>query len=493
MYLANADGVAAFFLSLGYNVDMRVEQTPSALGISADSLLRQITHIERIASQNDELQVYLFEMKSMRVADRQGLARAFKNVAGQFLLVITSDYDSLDFVLMERQLPGTNGGPMSRKQVTVRPRVLTVDRHNPGPVELRVLRRFTNTEADAYDQFDKLRSAYTVAEWSEPLFNNRALFSDYYLNNRLRDTPEWQEDVRQVYQTLRNAMLDVRGRFSQADEAKTRAELLEPIMETLGFAWTVGKQSTSSVEQPDYYLYHPDAGEDDAPLAYCLAYTWNRYLDNRDETRDKDTPEENPGAQVVSLLKQEDAPPYVIMTNGKLWRLYAKKAHSQALNYYEIDLEETLASPDRAEAIRYFWFFFRMVSFVPEEEVREGETRWLSFLDQVMEGSDAYAKELGDRLKECVFEEVFPNFARGFIEQIRSSEGKDADLNQERLDGVYQGTLTFLYRLMFLLYAEARDLLPVKEVRGYWEASLERLKGEIEGLRTIFWITLKAS
>ena len=61
----------------------------------------------------------------MRVADRQGLARTFKNVAGQFLLVITSDYDTLDFVLLERHVPGTNGGPMTQRHVTVRPRVLT--------------------------------------------------------------------------------------------------------------------------------------------------------------------------------------------------------------------------------------------------------------------------------------------------------------------------------------------------------------------------------
>ncbi|MBV8360171.1 MAG: Eco57I restriction-modification methylase domain-containing protein, partial [Deltaproteobacteria bacterium] len=40
--------------------------------------------------------------------------------------------------------------------------------------------------------------------------------------------------------------------------------------------------------------------------------------------------------------------------------------------------------------------------------------------------------------------------------------------------------LTLLYRLLFLLYAEARDLLPIKETRDYFDASLSKLKGEIE-------------
>ncbi len=39
--------------------------------------------------------------------------------------------------------------------------------------------------------------------------------------------------------------------------------------------------------------------------------------------------------------------------------------------------------------------------------------------------------------------------------------------------------LTFLYRLLFLLYAESRDLLPVREIRRYWEISLAKMREEI--------------
>jgi len=477
--LSNPDAVASFFLGLGYNVDARIEQTASALGIANESLIRHIDHIEQIARQDDHLQVYLFEMKSVRVADRQALARAFRNVAGDFLLVITSDYDSLDFVLLERIEPEVSlSASMGRRQVVVRPRTLTVDRHNPDPVALRVLRRFTYTEADVFAQFEKLLSAYTVAEWSEPLFNNRALFSDYYLKVRLRDSREWQEDPVSIFRDAQGLMAETRQRLVGQPEAVTRAQLLEPMLQALGFAWTVGRESGSAGDEPDYYLFSPDASENDPPLAVCLAYTWNRYLDGRDDTRDTETPDENPGAQVVSLLERGDAP-YAIVTNGKLWRLYAAAAHSRATNYYEIDLEEALASPDRAEAIRYFWLFFRAEAFMPQEVAREGETRLLSFLDRMMEDSQIYAKELGERLKDRVFEHIFPHFAGGFIEYLRQQEGKDTFIDQERLTLIYQGTLTFLYRLMFLLYAEARDLLPVKDVRGYWEVSLDNLKRDI--------------
>lgn len=204
--LSNRDGVASFLLMLGYNVDRNVQSTAS-LGITAESLKRQITYIERIAVQDDWLHVYLFEMRSMRLADRQALARAFRNRSGDYLLVLTSDYDTLDFVLLQRVLPEGNGTPFARKQVTVRPRVLTVNRHNPSAVALRVLRRFSYTELDADYQFDKLLSAYAVAEWSEPLFNNRALFSDYYLTERLPDSEEGQQDPTSTYRALQKLMV----------------------------------------------------------------------------------------------------------------------------------------------------------------------------------------------------------------------------------------------------------------------------------------------
>ena len=204
----------------------------------------------------------------------------------------------------------------------------------------------------------------------------------------------------------------------------------------------------------------------------------------QDKKDDSDTPDENPGATVVSLLDRGEAD-WAIVTNGKIWRLYAAKAHSRATNYYEIDLEETLALPEtsRAEAFRYFWLFFRLAAFVATERVEGGQQRLVSFLDNLVSESERYARELGERLKERVFEEIFPHFARGFIVYARRNNGLPTDFDQladadraKALEPFFSGTLTFLYRLLFLLYAESRDLLPVREVRGYYEKSLEKLK-----------------
>ena len=227
----------------------------------------------------------------------------------------------------------------------------------------------------------------------------------------------------------------------------------------------------------------------------CLAYSWNRYLDGRDEARDAKTPDENPGARVVTVLESGEAP-WAILTNGKLWRLYSARTHSRSTNYYEIDLDETLAMADPNEAFRYFWLFFRHSAFVTREVQMDGQIREMNFLDRLLEESESYAKALGERLKERVFEQVFPQFAAGFIEHLKGQVGmaeprqaslltvsEQLALKREPDEAfrrqVFNGTLTLLYRLLFLLYAESRDLLPVKEVRGYWERSLTKLKADI--------------
>jgi len=489
--LASRDAVVSFFAGLGYSTDTRITQTCAAMGITAESLQKQIRHIELVAIKErgaEPLDIYLIELTSVTMLATQGLARALRNRAGNYLLVLTDDYERIDFVLLERFLPTTSIAPMAIKQVIVRPRILTIDRRNPTLVQLRVLRRFSCTETDSDAQYEKLLSAYSVAEWSEPLFNNRALFSDYYLNERLPERLEWRERCNEVYQSFKRLVTNIRQRVSSDDGKITRETVVEPALSILGF------KNTSSDGSGN--CYHLTLNETSAePVALCLAYTWNRNLDGYDETRDTVTPDENPGAKVVTLLESGEAP-WVIVTNGKLWRLYSAKAHSRATNYYEIDLDETLAMDDPNEAFRYFWLLFRASAFVPRDIVRNGQSRTLSFLDELVEESEDYAKGLGERLKDRVFEEIFPHFAKGFIEYLRSQPpitgayqsallpiAQQLALKQEPNETfrrqVFQGTLTFLYRLLFLLYAESRGLLPVKEERGYWEHSLTRVKEEI--------------
>ena len=483
--LASRDAVVQFFAALGYNTETRIAQSAANLGIGTESVVREIKHIEQIASQDGLLHVFLFELASVTVVLTNALVRSFRNKQGEYLLVLTNDYERIDFVLVERSIPLTEAATsIGEKHVSVKPRVLTVERRKPTRRQLRVLRRFTYTESDPYYQYDKLKSAYSIYDWSEEHFNNRILFADYYLQERLRDQPEWKEDVRPSYLKIHEVMADAAHLWNGRSESELRIGLFEKLFVILGFTFKKVKDSKDDSPRPDYLLYGKSGN---TPTALCLCYPWGRSLDGKDDQRDQDTPEENPSAAVVSALK-DGKTPWAIVTNGKLWRLFNAKTSSIAASYYEIDLEEILAAPsqlaspstfDLSESFKYFLFFFRSDAFEPSKESSVGEEKTTTFLDLLLKGSEEYAKRLGERLKDRVFEEVFIHFAEGFVDFVKKRDRKDVDLSQEKLDEIFQGTLTLLYRFLFLLYAESRDLFPVKEVRGYFQKSLTRLKQEI--------------
>ncbi|MCB9451455.1 MAG: Eco57I restriction-modification methylase domain-containing protein [Anaerolineaceae bacterium] len=468
--LENADRVAGLFHNLRYDITERTNIPDyTVLGMSGEDMRQLIHKIELIGKDpaDGDIVIYLFEVRSVTAKLRNDIARRFRERPENALLVLTKDYQELEFVLLERVVSKSQSRRAALKQA-IRPIPLTINRLNPDPIALRVLKRFTFTEEDAAYQWEKLRSAYMLAEWSEEYFNNRALFSDYYLKERLTDeqiTPEWREDVKPIGREIFRHLTTARKNYTRQTEAVIRKGLFEPVFKLLGFDYMEGKSDSSGADEADYLLYTP--GDQSKPIAAALTYVWNRNLDDVDESRERDeadggTPFEIPGAMVVSLLEKQTAP-WVIVTNGKLWRLYSSTASNKATNYYEIDLEEAIAANDQITALKYWWLMFRRQAFT-------------GFLDNLLKNSADYAKELGDRLKDRVFVEIFPQFAKGFIADMRAQGVQEADID---LDVVFSGTMTFLYRLMFTLYAESLELVPINEVRGYREHSLYRMKYEI--------------
>jgi hypothetical protein len=138
--------------------------------------------------------------------------------------------------------------------------------------------------------------------------------------------------------------------------------------------------------------------------------------------------------------------------------------------YYSVNLVRSLES-ENPEDFRRFYLFFRRDAFVPKGA--EGK----SFLDRVHTGSEEYAVRVGNNLKKVVFERLFAQLAAGFLEYHGREIGQPVD--EEVLKKTYRGTLALLYRLLFLLYAEARDLLPHRDRLGYGVHSITRLKRDV--------------
>ncbi|MCY3989446.1 MAG: restriction endonuclease [Gammaproteobacteria bacterium] len=80
-----------------------------------------------------------------------------------------------------------------------------------------------------------------------------------------------------------------------------------------------------------------------------------------------------------------------------------------------------------------------------------------------------YQERVAASLSEVVFGQIFPDLARAL-----AAAAPDAPLSEVR-----DATLILLYRLLFILYAEDRDLLPVRDSRYDDYALREKVRGEI--------------
>ncbi|MDB9520390.1 TaqI-like C-terminal specificity domain-containing protein [Dolichospermum circinale CS-1225] len=307
---------------------------------------------------------------------------------------------------------------------------------------------------------------------------NKPLFSQHYLDYRIQELPEWQLDIKAEFTALKNLYSSKKTILATLNESQTEDIFIKPALEILGFKYIpqVISRGQGRAERPDYALFLNESERDTAysfqnnktafysrVLVIAEAKYWQRQLSkiSANDQRDifKNT---NPSFQISSYLSGTNVD-WGILTNGREWRLYYRQASSTATEFYPVDLVELLETED-IEQFKYFWLFFRSAAFAKDSYNK-------NFLERVRAGSTTYATQVGNELKTLVFDQIFPDLARGFIVDAMR-RGKTVEPKQ-----IYAATLSFLYKLLFLLYAEARNLLPI--TTAYRDYSLIKITQEI--------------
>ncbi len=304
------------------------------------------------------------------------------------------------------------------------------------------------------------------------IVDNRNLFSNYFLENILPTLPEWSDDAHrakleefgQKYATERRFLPDL-------NEAQLEERFFRPLLRILGFTAEVQEGIHEALDFPDYALFENRGELDRAHLGSHQFYDralgiaevkrWDTKLDRFG--RDRHNKQRNPSYQIWHYLRLTK-PRWGILSNGRKWRLYHQDRPMDS--YFEVDLAKVLEVAD-VDTFRYFYYFFRKEAFLPGRERA-------SFLDRVLEGSEDYAREVGENLKENVYR-ALRILAQGFFDRPPNH----LDLaNEEHLVLVQQNVMRLLYRLLFILYAEGKELLGGG---AYLNStySLHRLKHEI--------------
>ena len=295
-----------------------------------------------------------------------------------------------------------------------------------------------------------------------------SLLTDYFLADGIKATPEWHTSVASEleFEAFRNGVRQSYHALSQAqdpNEAVTEQELIRPVLELLGWTDYLPQQGASRNEDiPDLLLF-PDA--DAKELAIARASAEERYRDavvveeskrfglpldarGQDGRRQATTPHD----QVVRYLstaevESEGRIRWGVLTNGGVWRLYDYRARPRATGYFEASLGEILESGD-TDRLRTFYLLFRRDSF----EAQEGAT--VSFLETALAEGRRYEQQVAQDLSVVVFERAFPRLVQALAEHT-----------QQELAELRAPALILFYRLLFVLYAEDRGLLPVNDSR----------------------------
>jgi hypothetical protein len=330
-----------------------------------------------------------------------------------------------------------------------------------------------------------------AAQLPSSVWNNQNLFSHNYLEARLPESELWGEislRAGQALEAVRRVFVELSDfRPGPGEEALLEERLIRPVFRALDLEFDIQPRTRAigRVRRPDYALFPSreslaEARRDPHDLPRYFAHVvaiadakyWGRPLDQRDPN---DAEARDPTAKLVRDLDDAhylsgNRVNWAILTNGKHWRLFSYRTPSRSTNYYEVDLEAAVLSGN-IRNFMYFFLFFARGALAPDP------TTGKCWLDLHIRGSEEYSRAISEQLKERVFDRVFERLAEGFIDHRQRALGVAE--TEETLREVFGGCLLLLYRLLFLLYAESRRLLPVDDAGRYYNQSLTKLKRDI--------------
>ena len=289
----------------------------------------------------------------------------------------------------------------------------------------------------------------------------------------VQNNPEWKKEEHvAAFTTIKKVYTAQSAFFDGLKESQLEERFYTTIFKKILPFYEV--QESRGPDSPDYAFFAAQESIDNAHIsadsksffngAFAIGEVkrWDVELDRFG--KDRHDKRRNPSFQMWLYLNDTGVN-WGILSNGRKWRLYRKDKPLDI--YFEADLVSLLEEND-LEGFKYYYYFFRREAFLPNEA---GEI----FVEKVLKGSADYAKEIGDNLKENVYR-AMKKIAEGFF----SWPENQLDYNDPRTRELIQkNTMILLYRLLFLLFAEGKGLLDLRNENYRDSHSFDRIKKEV--------------
>lgn len=286
-----------------------------------------------------------------------------------------------------------------------------------------------------------------------------------------------REDISKKENEIRNIICDLRETWFKISESieKLSADQfydawLYPLFSSLGFQLEK-YQETRSWDQEDevdalsrFSITHQSMGQKN-PLFHLVP------SNDEFDSNIQDNPSKKSHHDVCQVfINGIQGIKWLILTNGRIIRLLTKYYHSYSRGYVEFNIENILSKNDEKE----FLLFYRMIHISRFTLVQEEK----STIDAFQEFSTEQGVKIGEDLRnnvhdvlELLGDELILQNKRLF-EDMRNGVVKPETL--------YHELLQVLYRIIFILYAEKREMLPSASSLFFKQFSLSTLRLQAE-------------
>ena len=296
---------------------------------------------------------------------------------------------------------------------------------DPGQVER--LCREVLAQPDRHAALRLLSQALPSLETALPGLNNEGLLALHEVEHGVPRRPDWAEAKRKA-----QAALNKRDR---------------DLLNALGF----------SIEPLDNLTSLLRSGRRRTALAVML---------HESETAEAGSPRFNSLSPISYAFKKADDEDlsWVVLTQGSRIRLYATRVDvgvgRRGRTETYVECQPSLLADEHSP---YLWLLYSAEALAPDGSLR-----------QILEGSQRFAGDLANRLRERIYDHVVPELARGIADARGIDRPRPHDLAR-----TYEMALTVLFRLLFIAYAEDRDLLPYRYNDAYRRRSLKQKAQEL--------------
>ncbi len=268
------------------------------------------------------------------------------------------------------------------------------------------------------------------------------------------DVKRVDEDIATTFELLRERWEEIRLKVleDQFDNTQLRERWIKPFLSYLGFDPVFNPHNLKNNAGVEYQITYRGGESLQAPLVHIVHSTID--LDARDK-KSRTHPNKSPHDLLQQFLNTSNHK-WAIVINGKRVRILRDFFHSITKGFLEFDLESIFESAS-SEQFRILYRLIHRSRFDGQFERQPEETEEPACL---LEKFHTLSRDTGVKVGENLRKQVrlaIETFGNGFAENLNPDDFDEAGVKK-----FYSETLNVIYRLLFLLFAEQKGWLPVK-------------------------------